>query len=951
MLQRFKHHFLGAALFVGAFAISYLLNPYLGGQQAQCPESFLSRPTAHAQEDQTLDSDGTGWVFTSFTISGQQSEAVAIQPDGKIVSAGQATFYGPNGWNYYNIVMTRQSPDGSLDASFGTGGKVITDLGGYAGANDVLLRPDGKILVIGMKSYNNYSSSDIVFIRYNPDGTLDTTFGNGGTVVADINLSDYVSKGILLSDGKILICGGTGSTSSSLKTLLARFNADGTLDTTFGDGGTVVGNNPDETIYLSFAVQSDEKIIAGTTRESTLDVHQRSRPSINRYSADGALDTTFGGGGTAQILNPSSTGSSDGEFHDIAIQNDGKIVVGLYYYTNIGAGQWRELGLARLNPDGTLDTSFGTRGMVITNPNTASYANPIQTIAIQSDGKIVTAGYILPLSGSTRLIYSRYNTDGTLDTTFGTNGQFVSPVRGSHPQIALQADGKIVSVGLAYYSDISGNHGFFSARITANGTLDITYGGDGVPDYRDNCPLLKNPDQADLDQDGIGDMCDTDKDGDGVLDTSDNCPNLANPDQADLDKDGVGDMCDWDADGDGISNDQEGTGDTDKDGTPDWLDTDSDNDGILDNTDQCRLVVGPVDLMGCPYGDKTIVQFDIVDQGKTGVCGYGKNGQLLTNCSRRSIRGATVRIFDRDNTDFMATFGKRPNKSLLDQVFYSGIGMVGQCTDPDTADDSACTVPESKAGNYLVIAMVRDSKNQMVFSGKFKSFGEAVGQGYENKDDNDKTGFAGSNIRTKTIRFVQQYNSDGTFTLKPGGTTTYYGSALEVVYPDFALWDASTENYPFIFRTEDNWSVDLCAEVPQGYKIDSVLDVNGKTVSTSECLQTLIAGESKVYFFKATDVGSPEPDFNFNLKAKHNGKTQNGKIHIEGARKKNLATLLGDIPQKVKDFKAQHPQEDKPTGQEKKPQENPTAPDSTPPSTEMPGLSPETPEWFLKLPR
>ena len=209
---------------------------------------------------------------------------------------------------------------GSLDDSFGSGGKVITPVGSSNDLrNAMALQNDGKILVAGCSLGSN---QDFAVVRYNPDGTLDTGFGNGGNVITPVGSSNDRGYALALqNDGKILVAGYSYN-GSNPDFAVVRYNPDGTLDTGFGSGGKVitpVGSSDD--FGYAMALQNDGKIlVAGHIIKSHWDF------AVVRYNPGGTLDTGFGSGG--KVITP--VGSSDDKGHAIVVQNDGKILVAGY---------------------------------------------------------------------------------------------------------------------------------------------------------------------------------------------------------------------------------------------------------------------------------------------------------------------------------------------------------------------------------------------------------------------------------------------------------------------------------------------------------------------------------------------------------------------------------------------------------------------------------------------
>ena len=388
--------------------------------------SFTVVAAAAGSLDTTFNS--TGKVLTDIDTFGDGASAVAIQSDGKIVAAGSSFTSGTLG---YDFALVRYNVDGSLDNSFGTSGKVTTDFGGSLdGAYDLAIQADGKIIAAG-RNYDSTGSGGLAMARYNADGTLDTDFGTGGIVTTNLGTNDFAIAIALQTDGKIIV----GST-SYLGFALARYTAGGTLDTTFGTGGRVT-----TTIYAivgydslsDIAIQDDGKIVAVGKANPTYDF------ALVRYNTDGSLDTEFGVAGKVTTdFGGLDTGAA------VAIQSDGKIVAA-------GAGGASGIALARYNDDGSLDASFGSNGKVIT--LTSGIIEGASAVCFQSDGKIVTAGTGLVAGSSGVFSLARYDIDGSLDTTFDTDGKLTTSV-GIGPNTlaydaAIQTDGKIVAAGTA----------------------------------------------------------------------------------------------------------------------------------------------------------------------------------------------------------------------------------------------------------------------------------------------------------------------------------------------------------------------------------------------------------------------------------------------------------------------------------------------------------------------
>jgi uncharacterized delta-60 repeat protein len=382
-----------------------------------------------------------------------------------------------------------QAADGDLDPTFGMGGKVITDL--FSGPDEamaVVIQSDGKIVVAGGPSSTSGFFDDFLLVRYNPDGSLDDSFGAGGIVLTDFGGdADFVRAIAIQADGKIVAAGATGNLNAPHDFALARYNPDGSLDISFdGDGKvitpiSVTGGNEEA---LAVAIQpNDGKIIAaGKTSVGQDDF------ALVRYNPDGSLDTSFDGDGKVTTALGDISTSPD-QVNALAIQSDGKIVaVGISSNTVTS----RDFGLARYNPDGSLDTSFDGDGKVTTDFSTDFCIDCITTdeaydVAIQpADGKIVAIGFG---SGNTFAL-ARYNLDGSLDTSFDGDGKVKIDL--SNAGIGSQgfgigiqpADGKLIAAGIATMRrDIPGSftidRDFVVARFNPDGSLDASFGQNG----------------------------------------------------------------------------------------------------------------------------------------------------------------------------------------------------------------------------------------------------------------------------------------------------------------------------------------------------------------------------------------------------------------------------------------------------------------------------------------
>jgi uncharacterized delta-60 repeat protein len=425
------------------------------------------RPRLEALEDRLCPSGGLldptfgsgGIVTQAFTSSPDSATAVVVQPDGKIVTADRSA-----GGSVSTGFLSRYNSDGSLDTTFGSGGRTVPNFTGtWGSAGAVALQPgtNGKLLAAGSGMVKG-NKTEFALARYNPDGSLDTTFGSNGRVMTAIGSSayNYATGMVVQPDGKIILVG-TGGTSGYNSICLVRYTANGALDTTFGKRGQVITTLDvefDGGSQVSVALQGDGKVVVVGTSSVHGSVGQRDDFVVARFTANGAADPTFGGGkGWVATFGGNGIGGAALE-GSVAIQTDGRIVVAGTAFTDLSLSTPLGVALARYNPDGSLDSTFaGGRGVEAVGPADLSGS----AVAIQSDGGIVVGGSRSvqvrnsdgTVSNSGAMMAERFNPDGTLDTSYGPTGTGATGgLVGSYSEagaMALEADGTVVLVGAA----------------------------------------------------------------------------------------------------------------------------------------------------------------------------------------------------------------------------------------------------------------------------------------------------------------------------------------------------------------------------------------------------------------------------------------------------------------------------------------------------------------------
>lgn len=528
--------------------------------------------------------------FSTFAPSGdpdtyESVNAVAVLPDGRLFLAlTQITNFQdfPGGDREFSTVLARMNPDGSLDPSFGTGGIVHHERASI-GRGAIAIQSDGRIVLAGC--------CDAQVARFNFDGSVDTTFDGDGYVSLGIEVRDVA----LQPDGRIVIAGENGA-----DMVVARLNPDGSLDIADfnpGVGGRTADFGGLDDRAFGVVIQPDGRIvIGGDSRQPPTGFEFDG--ALARFNSDGSDDTTFGSGGKVTL------GLEDGQIFDLALQSDGKIVAIGKRVTPEGTKPMA----VRLHTDGSLDTTFGDGGFA----EDADVNGSLLQGVVGPTGRIVGVGF-------SKVV--RWLSDGTLDPSFGEEGvaQF-DALDAKH--VALQDDEKILLVGNDVEDLVD-----FVPDATVLRLVGEDSDGDGLADG-DEIDLGTDPFDPDTDGDGLTDgeeiglgtdPLDPDTDGDGLTDG----------DEIDLGTDPF----DPDTDDDGLTDGEEIELGTDP------LDPDSDGDGIPDGSDPDTLatvVTGlPDEAFGAP-GHRTAV-LSILDDAEAMIAGGDIEGaiSLLRNLRRK----------------------------------------------------------------------------------------------------------------------------------------------------------------------------------------------------------------------------------------------------------------------------------------------------------------------------
>lgn len=442
--------------------------------------SFQSMALVGLTPGGTLDNTfGTGGFALRAESGRESATALAMKPDGGLVVTGNVCTQGYCGqYTVYAIRTIAFTADGQRDLSFNA---PLVSAGGTDNffARSVAIQPDGRVVVAGSRSPQEYDHSEVVLVRYQPTGGLDVSFGTNGVVTTAAEgpaTHAQASALVVLSDGRLVAAGSEASSPDDLDRIaLVGYQAGGVLDPGFGEGGrvrTVVRvSGLDEAKAL--AVQPDGRLVvagAAQTGASTWGI------VVARVESNGQLDASFGVGGVVHLDTP--YGPGDHRARAVAVQPDGGIVVAGY----VSVQGVRRFALARLTADGQLDPAFGVGGLSVDSQGSSGSA---ADVALLPDGRILAAGW-----RSTNLVVSRRLSDGSPDLTFGAAG-WVTVSFNVYPNffdfvvatgVAVQSDGRVVAAGYtSTFSPTSGTTWTLAAlvRLTPEGDLDPSFDRDG----------------------------------------------------------------------------------------------------------------------------------------------------------------------------------------------------------------------------------------------------------------------------------------------------------------------------------------------------------------------------------------------------------------------------------------------------------------------------------------
>lgn len=423
-------------------------------------QAIIQRYLSNGILDNTFGVDGIDKI--SIKDKAAILNQIAIQSDGQIIGVGTLYIYDSRLITEEDMFTIRLNTDGSLDHNFGNQGKLISDFGSDERSRDIAIQNDGKILLAG--EIFNGLDFDIVVVRYNPNGSLDTSFNKTGKVITDAESSEFAKSISIQSDGRIVV-GGIRYNDNNADIILIRYNPDGSIDKSFDTDGKVITDLGFDEQTKDLSIYPNGKIVLGADYYDTA----QSDIAILRYNIDGSLDKSFNATGIVFF----DTGY-DEYIGALNLQGDDKILVTGNQYK----GTRSDILTTRINTDGKPDIGFNVFGYVTTDLNLGRGLGT--SVVQQMDGKILVSGIGDNSFGTNlRNALIRYLPSGMLDTTFGTRGivyTVLSQIDFSNDAI-IQKDGKILVAGASYNG---ANLDIVVLKYNSNGSLDNTFNLNGI---------------------------------------------------------------------------------------------------------------------------------------------------------------------------------------------------------------------------------------------------------------------------------------------------------------------------------------------------------------------------------------------------------------------------------------------------------------------------------------